>query len=229
MKISSKFKILSRVKNHLNRIDVKTIASKWLIVPYFTTSQRDTFTDTGDPVRYATVFLAIQQVLKDKIDGSIAECGVYKGVLSKFLHTIVPDRKLFMFDTFKGFDSRDSDSFNKNDNRFNDTSVNGVLNYIGDANNIFIREGYFPETVSGLESEEFALVIIDFDKYEPTLAALEFFYPRINTGGFVFVHDYSSPESNYGCSRALDKFLIDKSEKPLLIPDAWGSAFFRKV
>jgi O-methyltransferase len=71
--------------------------------------------------------------------------------------------------------------------------------------------------------------MVDFNKYESTRAALDFFYPRMEHGGFVFVHDYNSPESNWACARALDEFLADKSEKPVPIPDGWGTAVFRKI
>lgn len=179
-----------------------------------------------DPVRYGTFMLAIEQLDKGGIAGEIAECGVWRGHLSKFLREQMPQRKLYLFDTFEGFDTRDS--LTTGDLRFRDTSVEGVLDYIGDSRNVVVRKGFFPETAVGLEHERFALVVLDFDKYEPTLAGLEFFYEKMNSGGFIFVHDYSNPESDWACSRALNEFLADKPKKPMLIPDAWGSAFFRK-
>jgi O-methyltransferase len=173
------------------------------------------------------LLLAFEQLSKDQIPGSLAECGVYKGWLSRFIHNMVPDRQLFLFDTFRGFDSRDSSAHG--DERFRDTSEQSVLDCIGSTENIIVRKGYFPETSVGLEDEGFAFVMIDFDKYEPTLAALQFFYPRVSRGGFVFVHDYNSPESDWACSRALNAFLADKVEESICIPDAWGSALFRKL
>jgi O-methyltransferase len=182
---------------------------------------------TGDPVRYTTLFLSFEQISKEGISGSLAECGVYKGTLSKFIHKVFPNRRLFLFDTFQGFDLRDSET--RDDERFRDTSEESVMRYVGNAHNVIIRKGYFPGTAFGLEEERFAFVMIDFDKYEPTLAALKIFYPLVNPGGFIFVHDYSSPESDRACSRALDEFLSDKPEKPILIPDAWGTALLRKL
>ena len=121
---------------------------------------------------------------------------------------------------------RDSDT--TSDSRFKDTSVEDVLSVIGDAANIDVRKGYFPETVQGLGDSKFAFVMIDFDKYEPTVAALEFFYPRMSLGGFIFVHDYNNPESNWAYSRALNEFLADRPEWPIAVPDAWGSVLLRK-
>lgn len=204
----------------------KYIFSKLLMVPYLSQKQRKSIVTTGDPIRFGTIYLSLEQISKNQIPGSLAECGVYKGRLSKFLLENLPHRRLYLFDTFQGFDSRDSTSVT--DNRFKNTSEEAVLNYIGETKNVVIRKGYFPETTIGMEKERFAFVMIDFDKYDPTYAALEFFYPRMNKDGFIFVHDYSSSESDWTCSRALNTFLADKPEKPILLPDAWGTALFRK-
>lgn len=215
-------------RNRLRWISRQRVASDWLLKPTFTTEQRRTIVMTaGDPVRYGTIMLAIEQIRKDGVTGALAECGVYRGHLSKFLHEQMPERILYLFDTFEGFDPRDSDS--ADDQRFQDTSERHVIDFIGNSHNLVVRKGYFPETALGLENERFALCVLDFDKYEPTLAALQFFYARTEPGGFIFVHDYSSPESNWACSKALDGFLADKTEYLMLIPDAWGTAFFRKL
>lgn len=200
---------------------------QWFLVPYLTQGQKERLAMSGDPVRYGTIYLSLRQIFESGISGEMAECGVYKGDTSRFLHEIFPDRRLYLFDTFRGFDPRDSDV--ASDERFVDTSEKSVLSNIGDTSNIIIRKGYFPETASGLEDRQFCFVMVDFDKYDPTLAALEFFYPRVPSGGFIFVHDYNSPESSWACSRALNLFLSDKPENPVAIPDAWGTALFRKI
>ncbi len=205
----------------------RSITSDWFMVLTWTASQRRTILLTWDPVRYGTVDLALAQIVKEKIPGALAEGGVFQGMMSRFIHERIPDKVLYLFDTFEGFDVRDSHS--RADDRFKDTSENRVRQYIGDMKNIVIKKGFFPDTTEGLEREKYAFVMIDFDKYEPTLAALKYFYPRTHPGGFIIVHDYSSPESHWACSRALDEFLSDKPEKPVLIPDRWGTALFRKV
>lgn len=126
----------------------------WLMQPHLSQVQRDLLVGTGDPIRYGTLLLAFEQVAKDQIPGSLAECGVYQGRLSKFIHDIVPDRRLFLFDTFQGFDPRDPSA--RGDDRFRQTSEQRVLGYIGSTENISVRKGYFPETSVGLEDERFA-------------------------------------------------------------------------
>ena len=221
-------KKIKRLVYHILSFNKEFLASHWFAIPHFNKAQRKNILSKSDPVRYGSILLAIEQIKKENISGNIAECGVWKGALSKFIHTQLPDKNYFLFDTFEGFDIRDLGE--EKDTRFNNTNINIVLNYIGgNKEKLIIKQGFFPETTKGMKEESFSLIILDFDKYDPTAAGLEYFYPLVVKGGFIFIHDYSSNESNFACSRAVDEFLKDKIEKPILIPDAWGSAIIRKL
>jgi len=185
-------------------------------------------TSSGDPIRYAMIALAIRRIHQENISGDFAELGVYRGDTSRVIHHFAPARTLYLFDTFEGFSDRDEQNAS-NDKRFNDTSVDLVKAKLGNAQNVVIRKGYFPETAVGLEDKRFAFVMLDADKYAPTLAGLEFFYPRMSRGGYMFLHDYNSPESDWGVSRALNLFLQDKPETIVDMPDACGSVLIRKM
>ena len=186
---------------------------------------QDTAVLAPDPIRYATMALAIHRIRTQQIAGSFAEVGVWRGDTSKRIHDFAPERTLYLFDTFAGFPGA-SDA---QDHRFRDTSVERVAQTIGTLNNIIIREGCFPESAEGLEREQFAFVMLDLDKYAATLAGLTFFYPRMTPGGYIFVHDYNSPESGWAVSQAVDHFLTDKPERMVELPDKFGSAIIRKV
>lgn len=147
----------------------------WFLRAILTEAERRQLVYTDDPVRYGSLLLALRDIAEQKISGAMAECGVYKGAISKFLHENAPDRTLYLFDTFQGFPNP-GDNESK-DERFQDTSVEAVRQYLGPSERIVIREGVFPTTAEGLKDESFCLVMIDFDKYQSTLAALEFFYP----------------------------------------------------
>ncbi len=181
---------------------------------------------SGDPVRYTALALALETV-RQGVPGSLAEVGVYKGDLSHFIHWALPDRKLYLFDTFEGFPEDDLEV--DADERFRDTSLLYVKERVGGAENVIFRPGYFPDTVDGLEDERFAFVMLDLDLFAPTIAGLEFFYPRLEPGGFLVLHDYNNPESDFAVSRAADKFFADKPEYLVAIPDRWGSVVIRKV
>lgn len=180
--------------------------------------------NSTDPVRFATLALALQTIEREGIAGSLAELGVWRGTTSSFIHSQVPRRTLYLFDTFAGFPHEEAV-----DVRFRDTSVESVRRQIGDCSNVEFRAGVFPESTDGLESERFAFVLIDVDKYSSTLAGLNFFYPKVTRGGYIFLHDYNSPESEHGVSRAVGEFMNGRLELLVEIPDVWGSVVFRKV
>ena len=178
-----------------------------------------------DSVRYGTLALALRRIASEGIPGSLAEIGVYRGLTSRFMRRYAPTRRLFLFDTFEGFPSKDLD---RSDTRFQDTAIETVKQAVGDLRDVVIRPGYFPDSAAGLEDEQFALVMLDVDLYNPTKAGLEFFYPRLSPGGYLFVHDYTNVESNHAVSRAADEFLADKPEALIESPDMWGTVVLRK-
>lgn len=183
-----------------------------------------------DVVRYGAVALAIHRLERTKVPGAFAEVGVYKGDLSTFIIALAPERTVHLFDTFSGFSPRDAESPDASDDRFQDTSIEAVRRRIGAAGaRIVFHPGYFPDAAGVIATETFAFVSLDVDKYTPTLAALEVFYARMSPGGYIFIHDYNSPESSYGVSRAADQFFADKPECVIEIPDRGGSVVVRKL
>lgn len=190
-----------------------------------TAAQKAVFDLERDPVRIASIWLALKRIEIESIGGSLAEVGVYRGDTSALIHRILPERRLFLFDKFEGFPEKDT---GKKIERFNDTSVEIVKEKLGDCNNVVIRKGYFPETAVGLENERFAFVMCDLDLYAPTLACLEVFYTKVTKGGYFMFHDYNCPESDFAVSKAVDEFMKDKEETLVDIPDMYGTVLFRK-
>ena len=170
--------------------------------------------NTPDPIRYGGIKLAIDRINDCNIQGAFAEVGVYRGDASKIIHMLAPGRSLLLLDTFEGFHNKDSGG--RIDNRFKDTTIDIVKEVIGNIDNVYIRKGYFPETAAGLENERFAFVMLDVDLYAPTLAGLEFFYPRMSPRGYIFIHDYAD---GWEAHRAVNDFMADKREGIVYIPD----------
>lgn len=196
--------------------------------PSFPIDAHEAIATKDDYFRYTTLGLAVQRVLDEEIPGALAEIGVWRGETSAFLHLLAPERTLYLFDTFSGFPAADLDP-GVRDERFQDTSQEAVRRRVGPSENVVLRPGHVPDTFAGLDEERFALALVDLDLRAPTLASLEFLYPRLSPGGYVFVHDYNSPESDWACKRALDGFLADKPERLVELGDVWGSAVFRRL
>jgi O-methyltransferase len=59
------------------------------------------------------------------------------------------------------------------------------------------------------------------DLTEPTRESLAFFYPRMESGGIIVCDDYGQSTSP-GATQAVDRFLADKPEKMLMLPEGGG-------
>lgn len=189
--------------------------------------------NSGDIPRLLFLVQNARLVLDEEVVGEFAEVGVYKGNSSKVLKYVLqqggPGRRLYLFDTFGGFDARDLAGVDAGVTpQFADVSLESVQRFVGDDSICDYRPGYFPESATGIDPDaRFALVHLDCDLYEPMRAGLLFFYPRLSLGALVILHDYSSGHWP-GTTRAVDEFLLDKPERLLLLPDKSGTAFFRK-
>ena len=146
------------------------------------------------------------QIKERNVPGSVAELGVYKGAFAAELNRVFPERKIFLFDTFSGFDSRDrGNAVPKMD--FSDKRielVKGILPYPSQA--VFIA-GRFPDSLTLYQNlpDNYAIISLDADLYNPTLAGLEYFWPRLSTGGAILIHDYTGTQFP-GVRQAVDEF-----------------------
>jgi len=150
------------------------------------------------------------------IHGCVAEGGVLQGEFAKEINRVFPTSKFYLFDTFSGFDERDVSIEQERQysefgaGHLNITSENLVLSKLPNPNMCMFRKGYFPETTLDI-AEEFCFVNLDFDLYQPTLAGLKFFFPRMVKGGVILIHDYFSKHYK-GIKEAVREFEIMSGE-----------------
>lgn len=155
----------------------------------------------NDYIRLATLELLCRK-LKD-IPGAAAELGVYKGFFAGCINRLLPERKLYLFDSFEGFreDAGASESFQA---AHANTAAEKVLSIMPHPENVIVKPGFFPESLGGLE-ETFCLVSLDVDFQQTTLDGLRYFWPRIARGGYLLLHDWGSPKLP-GVAAALRQF-----------------------
>jgi hypothetical protein len=111
---------------------------------------------------------------------------------------------------------------------FEDTSLELTASVVGERAGVQLVKGYFPDTVTDeFRGWRFAVVSLDCDLYTPMKNGLEFFYPRMEPGALLLLHDYSSGFWE-GAKRAIDEFCAATGEHLILMPDKSGSAFVRK-
>lgn len=152
-----------------------------------------------DYFRYRSFELIANEIIKSKVCGNVAEVGVFRGTFARLINIKFRDKKLYLFDTFESFNIDEFHDELKAGrvpqefmDSFKDTSVKFVLDNMIYPDMCIIKKGFFPESAIGLEKEEYAFVSIDVDFENSILEALRYFYPRLNVGGALFVHDYNN-------------------------------------
>jgi hypothetical protein len=136
----------------------------------------------------------------ERLPGAMAECGCFRGGAAKVIGTVCPRKRLHLFDTFEGLPADETMAGVHKAGEFAADRAE-VEDFLGGLN-VRIHQGIFPETAGGLEGESFSFVHLDLDLYEPTLAALQFFWPRMVPGGVIVLDDVDWPLTP-GVNRAL--------------------------
>ncbi len=184
----------------------------------------------GNYIRVKALELVCREISENKISGSVAELGVYQGDFAKYINEAFADKTFFLFDTFQGFDKTDIEAEKHKTNMdatqdFSSTSVDLVLSKMKHPKNCVIKKGYFPESLDGLD-ERFCFVSLDPDLYKPVLDGLNYFYPRLNEGAYMFIHDYNN-QHYPGVKKAVKEY-FNNVPCGVPLPDAWGTLIIKK-
>lgn len=185
-----------------------------------------------DYIRLSTLELISYQIKEQQLQGNVAELGVYKGKFARYINQYFPDRKLYLFDTFEGFDKRDikreqQKNYSTGKQNFSQTSVKEVLRRMKFPAQCIPVKGYFPESAKNI-SDQFVFVSLDTDLYEPIYAGLQFFFARLVKGGYIFVHDYNN-DGYKGVKNAVNTFCNEMSIGYTPIPDSGGTVVISKT
>lgn len=146
-----------------------------------------------------------------KLDGARAECGVFQGFSALFTCRAAAlavekfdGSGYHLIDSFAGFPkpgpedsipirsggaTRNSPAFGEGDAAVSFEQVRAVFREFP---GVQFHRGFIPQVLSQLPDTRWAYVHIDVDLHEPTLASLEYFYPRMVKGGVIVCDDYGS-------------------------------------
>lgn len=158
------------------------------------------------------------------IEGDIAECGAYKGASAFLMCKALSGSPslVHLFDSFEGLAQPlpiDGAYWKKGSLSTGDQPLRDTLARF---ENYRVYKGWIPERFNEVDHISFRLVHIDVDLFEPTRDSLEFFYPRIASGGILLLDDHGFSTCP-GATRAADEFFSDKPEQLSLLPT--GQAF----
>lgn len=193
------------------------------------------YTMTG-PERRASLLGAVEHIVRHRIAGDIAECGVWRGgsmmaVALALLARGDTSRHLWLFDTFEGMsEPTDADrgvggesARSQLERSSKDAPVWAVAS-LDDVRANLASTGYPPErihfvkgkvedTIPATAPERIALLRLDTDWYESTRHELQHLYPRLARHGVLIIDDYGHWE---GARQAVDEYFT-ASEEPVFL------------
>lgn len=151
----------------------------------------------------------LDQLLGSVIDlpGDVAECGVWKGATAFHMckRMLGSAKTLHLFDSFEGLSEPgavDGTYWRKGALSAPEDAVHATLKGF---KNYRVYRGWIPTKFNELADSKFCFVHVDVDIFEPTLYSLEFFFPRLVSGGVLLMDDYGFT-SCPGAKRAADQF-----------------------
>lgn len=148
--------------------------------------------------------------------GDICEFGCNSGRTARWLRELLPDKHLWLYDTFTGH-PREGAGFKQGDMAANCDALDDIPKTTvvkGDILNLSQASTDLPQTI--------LLAHIDLDGYEATLHTLELVWPRLHRFGALIIDDYHDP-TYPGVKRAVDEFCAGLAfANPLSAPGCGG-------
>lgn len=163
------------------------------------------------------------------LEGDFVECGVNKGAIARMLINYVQfdnyiDKTFYLLDTYEGIDtSQLSDKeleYNRHKTKYLDT-YDEVLNTFKEFDNVKIIKGLVPVSLSQVKSKKVAFLSLDMNVAEPEIAAAEFFWEKMVSGGVILLDDYGW-KGHSTQKYAFDNFSKEKGVPLLCMPTGQG-------
>lgn len=181
------------------------------------------------PERIYALAEAVKYVTRQKIPGSIVECGVWRGGSMMAVALVLrnldcTNRDLYLFDTFAGMPKPENVDVDVNGQpampifRSTQTGDDGSdfcfatladvqAGMAGTGYNqqlIHFIKGKVEDTIPSQAPDKIALLRLDTDWYQSTRHELEHLFPRLSCGGILIIDDYGYWQ---GAQKATDEYI----------------------
>ena len=165
------------------------------------------------------------------LEGDFIECGVNKGGLAltvmNYINFKFLPKNFYLLDTFCGL----SDEYISKEERKHyiraggyDECYNDVLRTFSDFKNVEIIRGTVPDTLPSVQAKKVCFISIDMNCMEPEIAAAEFFWDKLISGGVIVLDDYGW-SGHIIQKHAFDDFASRKGVQVLSLPTGQGLIF----
>ena len=180
---------------------------------------------------------AVEYIEKNKIEGDVVECGVWRGgssmvMASKLKGAQNTDRELFMYDTYDGMSEPSekdlqhdgqaagnmlAESDKEKDQIWCYSAIDEVkenMRLTGfDISKIHFIQGKVEDTIPNMIPDKIAILRLDTDWYESTKHEMIHLFPRLVKGGVLIIDDYGHWQ---GARKAIDEYFEEHNVNILL-------------
>jgi len=186
--------------------------------------------------RYTIAVLldSVNYIIKNKIEGDIVECGVWRGgsimAITKMLIDLKNNSKeIYLFDTFEGMtkpneevdiDTRGNSMLEQFEKmKITEDSSSWMRSSLLEVKKAVYSTGYDKEkfhfikgkvedTLPKNAPEKISLLRLDTDWYKSTKHEMINLFPRLSKGGIIIIDDYGS---HLGSKKAVDEYLSENN------------------
>ena len=155
-----------------------------------------------------------------RLDGAMAEAGVFQGGSARLICHAKGDAPLHLFDVFEMLQAGDAATASGDATTVRDhfRTTHGqraaVEALLAPYPAVHIHAGIFPETAHVVADQRFAFVHLDLDLPGATRAALDFFHPLLVRGGILIGDDYADREVR----QVFGTFFADRPDTVIELP-----------
>ncbi|TDF39466.1 polysaccharide deacetylase [Alteromonadaceae bacterium M269] len=168
----------------------------------------------------------------EKLEGDFVECGVWRGfyttAILNYINWPMPERHFYLFDSWEGLDN---EQLNKNEkqqigkinylNKFYADQFDQVNNHFSTYKNVKLIKGMIPKTLENVEINKVCYLSLDMNCAAPEIAAANFFWDKIISGGVILLDDYGLVQYEEQ-KVAFDIFAKEKDVTILALPTGQG-------
>ena len=183
---------------------------------------------------YWRAYVACWAASKAKtLEGDFIECGVNLGFLSRVIVNYVGfnnlDKKFYLVDTFSGFPT---ETMGEEQRQYLSAEVASeyidcyeeVQATFSEFSNVILVKEKVPNALPFVKSEKVSFISLDMNNADAEIAAAEYFWDKMVSGGVIVLDDYGHPSAFFH-RKKFDEFCTKRNVKVLTLPNGQGLIF----
>lgn len=182
----------------------------------------------------------VEAVVSEGVEGDLVEAGVWRGGAGIYMRALLEtlgdsERLVWLADSFEGLPPPSVGAMpeDEGDTLWTYDALRVSLEEVKENflkyglldDRVRFLKGWFEHTLQSSEINRIAVLRADGDMFSSTWATLTALEPRVSSGGFIIIDDYSALP---GSKMAVDRYRVENSITAELIPIDWTGVYWKK-